>query len=71
MPRAKQIFDGEWIRLTLRGERIMCCDCSLTHDMDFKIERRGKRSFLYARLNRHPRSTANGRRAFNFTKDDE
>ena len=71
MPRAKVIFDGEWNRFTLRGERILCCHCRLAHDYDFKIVTKGKRNYLYARLRVHHRATAAGRRPFKFEKDDE
>ena len=31
------VTDGEWIRPIKRGYKMMCCDCSLIHRMEFRI----------------------------------
>jgi hypothetical protein len=37
MRRYHVLIDGEWIRPKRRKFREMCCDCGLTHDLDFRI----------------------------------
>jgi hypothetical protein len=57
--------------MTLRGERILCCHCGLAHDHDYKIITKGKRRLLYMRVVQHPVATANSRRPFKFSKDED
>jgi len=71
MSRAKVIIDGTWIPLAMTQERILCCDCKLAHDYDFKIVTRNGRRFLYARLTRNRRATAAGRRPLKFRSGEE
>lgn len=35
--RYGQIYDGEWWKLDGRSMKLMCCDCSLVHDISFRI----------------------------------
>lgn len=44
MPRVKQYIAGhdgwsEWIIPVMRGYRLICCDCGLSHTMEFKTLR--------------------------------
>lgn len=32
-----QAADGEWIQPIKRGYRVACCECSLVHEVDFRI----------------------------------
>jgi len=32
-----QVTDGEWIRVPKRGYKEQCCDCALTHRINFRI----------------------------------
>lgn len=51
--------DGEWVR-PRRGYKLMCCDCGLVHNMDFRV-RDNKTEF---RAFRNNRSTALARRGY-------
>lgn len=51
--------DDEWVRPKHRGFKFMCCDCSLVHVLDFKIED-GEVVF---RARRDKKATAAARRA--------
>lgn len=42
---------GEWIQPKRRGYKLACCDCGLTHLMDFRVVR-GKIQFRCFRDNR-------------------
>ena len=33
----KQVKDGEWIQPVAHGYRLQCCDCGLTHKLDFAV----------------------------------
>jgi len=35
--RYEQIFDGEWFEWDRKGNLLQCCDCSLVHLIDFRI----------------------------------
>jgi hypothetical protein len=41
MTRYYKQKDGEWVKPTMRGYLIKCCQCGSTHRLDFKIQ--GKR----------------------------
>lgn len=48
---------SDWIQPVERGYRMCCCDCSLVHELDFRIED-GRAQF---RARRHARATASRR----------
>jgi hypothetical protein len=63
MPRMKILKEGdngwtEWIQPVMRKYRMACCDCSLVHDIDFRI----KGKHVQFRARRNNRSTAAMRR---------
>ena len=33
-----QIVDGEWIEIPFKGFSMECCNCSLVHTLNFKVE---------------------------------
>ena len=35
--RLHQIVDGEWVTPVHRGYRLRCCQCGLTHRMNFRV----------------------------------
>ena len=49
---------GEWLPVKKRGEKVMCCDCSLVHVHDYKIID----GVIYERSRRDERATAAARR---------
>lgn len=54
-----QVYDGEWIEPKPQtGHKITCCDCGLTHTINFRIVK-GKVQFQAFRDNR---ATSNKRR---------
>lgn len=57
--------DGEWIRPVRRGFLDRCCDCSLTHRVDYRLVD----GHIEFRAYRYERATAAARRAFKFEKD--
>lgn len=57
MVKYKQVSDG-WISPVYKNYRLICCDCGLTHDFDFRIHK-GK---IQIRIKRNDRSTALARR---------
>jgi len=57
--RYTQIYDGEWYKpKTLRGHRMVCCDCGLVHVMDFVIAKHGRGHTVLIRSVRDKRATA-------------
>lgn len=52
----------KWIQPHRRIYRIACCDCSLVHDMQFALEKRGKRAWIFFRVRRNQRATGAMRR---------
>ncbi len=55
----KNTTDGEWIEPVMRKYRMLCCDCGLVHEVDFRIVGRGIR----LRASRNARATAAARRS--------
>jgi len=53
-----QVYDGEWVPLPRRGQKIVCCDCGLIHRIDVRVKA-GKVQF---RAFRDVRATAARRR---------
>lgn len=43
--------DGEWIQPVMKNYQMECCDCGLTHRMDFRIAD-GKIEFRVYRLDK-------------------
>jgi hypothetical protein len=64
--RIDEVKNGksEWIQPVRRGYKMMCCDCSLVHNVDFRIVRRNSTGacFIQLRAGRNARSTALARR---------
>jgi hypothetical protein len=34
-----QWYDGEWVRVPMRGFREQCCDCGLVHVINYRIKK--------------------------------
>jgi hypothetical protein len=58
----RRIRDGEWVAPKRRGYKLMCCDCGLVHTVNFKIVKKGGRTFLSYQAFRDTKATANARR---------
>ena len=58
----KQAKDGEVIVPRMRGYKIRCCDCGLTHRVDFAVVRHGGRHHVAFKATRDVRATAAARR---------
>ncbi len=56
--RYEIVFDGDWERAKMRGERQQCCDCGLIHIIDYRIVRNGKRAEVEVRSRRDDKATA-------------
>lgn len=58
--------DGEWILPVMRGYRMRCCDCGLTHRLTFRVVKKGRKGKTYLGVEfmarRDNRSTAQARR---------
>lgn len=54
----RQVHDGEWVQPVRRGYRMMCCDCSLVHVLNFRV----RRGSIQIQAIRHKRATAAARR---------
>ncbi len=59
MAKYVQIYDDEWVDVTARGHKSMCCDCCLVHVMDFRKDKDGG---FQVRVRRDNRATAAARR---------
>jgi len=62
-----QLYDGDWVLISRRGHRHMCCDCALVHIIDMRDVKDGTE----VRFRRDNRATAAARRAFKFARDEE
>lgn len=53
---------NEWVQPCRKGYKMMCCDCGLVHELDFRIvkDKRG-RSFIQFRARRDDEETAEQR----------
>ena len=60
--RYPQVYDGDRVRPTMSGYRIMCCDCGLVHKLDFFIVKTGRRRHVEIKIARDLRATAATRR---------
>jgi hypothetical protein len=56
-----QVTDGEWIRVPKRGYKEQCCDCSLVHRMNFKVDEKGR---IFVQTFRDHRATGGARTRF-------
>lgn len=66
----EQIWDGVWFH-TARSWRLVCCDCSLAHDVDHRLVKLPSgRIRIETKMTRHPLATAARRRIFKFEKED-
>ena len=61
------VTNGEWIQVPMRGYKEQCCDCCLTHRMNFRITDKGK---IEIQTFRDEKATAAARRVFRFTKEE-
>jgi hypothetical protein len=52
--------DGEWFEPKQRGFRQQCCHCGLVHEIDFRVNARGR---VEVRFFQHPKATAAARRS--------
>ena len=53
----------EWVQPIRKGYKLACCDCSLVHDMDFRVVKYGNgKHKVQFRVRRNNRSTAVMRR---------
>lgn len=43
-----QVKDGQWFIPKLSGHRLVCCNCGLQHDVDFKIYHNGEHELKLA-----------------------
>ena len=57
------VGDNEWFHIPRKGIKHGCCDCSLIHDVDFKIDKDGK---IWTRWRRNAKATSASRRQFHF-----
>ena len=60
MPRYPSVTTDDWIQPARRGYRMMCCDCGLVHELDFRIVR--SRVQIRARRNNRATGAARSRR---------
>ena len=58
----KVLKDGEWVRPVMKGYKMMCCDCGLVHDMDFRVIKWGRGHKIEFKADRNYRSTGQARR---------
>lgn len=58
----KRISDGEWVAPRRKGYKMMCCDCNLVHNLDFKLIKHARGKRIIFRAWRNEASTALARR---------
>lgn len=63
-----QVTDGEWIRVPRRGYKEMCCDCSLVHRLNFRVNAKGH---IEIQTFRDGRATGGARKGYRFTEVDD
>lgn len=63
MARFKRVENGEWVQPVRRGYKLMCCDCGLTHTLNFRLRPRSGGRVIQFQAFRNERSTALSRRA--------
>lgn len=35
--KGNEVQDGEWVQPLMNGFKLSCCDCGLTHDVNFVV----------------------------------
>ena len=53
---------GEWVQPVRRNYKLMCCDCGLVHNLDFRLVKTKRGAFIQFRAERDERATAGARR---------
>lgn len=67
----QQIWDGVWFH-TERQFRLVCCHCSLVHDVDIRLRKTPKGYIkVEMKMSQHLKSTSARRRAYGFQKEEE
>ena len=66
MSKYYYIQDGEWVLVSRRKRKHMCCDCALVEIVDIRDTKDGTEM----RFRRDARATAVARRNFKFTRED-
>jgi len=61
----KREKDGEWFKVK-RIHRLMCCDCKLVHDVQFRL---GKNNQIEMKATRNNRATGQTRRYADGTRN--
>lgn len=56
--------EGQWVQPIRKGYKLMCCDCGLVHNMDFRVAESKRGKFAQFRVFRNNRSTAMARRGY-------
>ena len=59
--------EDEWFHIPRKGFRHGCCECSLIHDVDVKVDEQGR---VWTRWRVNGRATAAARRWFNFEPEE-
>lgn len=71
----QQIHTGEWIEPTRKGFIDQCCDCGLTHVIDFEVVDKNKNKVpgvtVQFKLRVDRRKTSASRRKLKFSKDND
>jgi hypothetical protein len=62
-----QLYDGDWVLVSRRGHRHMCCDCALVHIIDMRDVDDGTEMHF----RRDNSATAAARRAYRFAREDD
>jgi len=64
MKKSKYLYvnDGEWIVPKRRGYKLICCDCGLTHRINFKLVKTPIGNQIYFQAFRENRVTGQIRR---------
>ena len=60
-PAYYQVSHGEWIIVPKRGYKEQCCDCGLIHQLNFKIDDKGR---IHIQTFRDGRATGGARTRF-------
>jgi hypothetical protein len=67
----QQIWDGVWFHAE-RSFRLVCCHCSLVHDVDIRLKKT-KKGYIKVemKMSQHPKSTAARRRSYGLSKEED
>jgi hypothetical protein len=70
--RGHRLRQRQWERPVHRGYYLTCCDCGLTHRMNFRVVKRPDGVGVEFQVFRAPRSTSAMRKMnrFDFTKEE-